>query len=331
MSLDLAKRIVNGVLESATQEVDFNLIGAEPLYCFDMIKQLCEWTWSQNWKVPFKFHISTNGVLLNENMKGWFSKNKDKIILRLSYSGRSVFSKSNPEVKLPDFNFFVINWGDYPIKYAICETNVKFLAFDLAELSQWGAKIELGYTYGEAPWKRQSYETFYRQLIDVSNKIKNNKIKCNIDFVNLDIRKLFLPEQEAITSYCGMYDNYRVFDYDGNKYVCPFFSLFILSKSKFLCCEEDYVNGKCDRELCDECELKCICPKCPGLSYCFSDSPFHKDVNVCMLLHYQVLANFSILEGEVKKKVVLSSKDIESLKIIKSKKFKLLEVIKHVN
>ena len=331
MSLDIAKRIVVGALESAIQEVDFNLIGAEPLNCFGMIKQLCEWTWSQNWSVPYVFHVSTNGILLDKEMKEWFSKNKKRIILRLSYSGRSVLSKHNSEVKLPDFNFFVNNWGDIPIRYAICEANVKFLSFDIVELSQLGAKVELGYTYGEAPWKRQSYETFYRQLLDISNKIKDNKIKCNIDFVSLDIGKLFLPEQEAITSYCGMYDNYRVFDYDGKRYVCPFFSPFILSKSKFLCCEEDFINGKCDRELCNECEIKCICPKCPGLSYCFSDSPFHKDVNACILLHYQVLANFSILEGTVKRQESLSPKDIENIKIIKSKKIKLLEVIKHVN
>ena len=79
MSFDTAKNVIEKIFNSVPKEcrdIHIGFIGGEPLLEFDLIKDICEYTWKSKRNIPYIFFASTNGSVLTESMKAWFVKNK---------------------------------------------------------------------------------------------------------------------------------------------------------------------------------------------------------------------------------------------------------------
>lgn len=88
MDFDTAKRAILDVFdETGFDGVSIQFMGGEPLLAFPLIKDVSEWLWSKNIKYPYSLFAATNGTLLNEDMKVWFTANKHRISLGLSFDG----------------------------------------------------------------------------------------------------------------------------------------------------------------------------------------------------------------------------------------------------
>jgi len=84
MAFKTARKVIQeAFIENATvcEEIEIDFMGGEPLLEFDRIKEISEWMWSQNWSKPYILYATTNGTLLNEEMKKWFSEHKERIVL----------------------------------------------------------------------------------------------------------------------------------------------------------------------------------------------------------------------------------------------------------
>ena len=79
MSFDTAKKVIDWIFQnvpSNMEEVEIGLIGGEPLLEYNLIKQMFEYVRQLNPPYPYLFYATTNGTLLTEEMKAWFTQNK---------------------------------------------------------------------------------------------------------------------------------------------------------------------------------------------------------------------------------------------------------------
>ena len=86
MSATKAKQIITeqlSLLGDDYDSVEIQFMGGEPLLEFPLIKEVSEWLWSLplNKKLMVLF-APTNGTLLNDEMKHWFSVNRERIHLQ---------------------------------------------------------------------------------------------------------------------------------------------------------------------------------------------------------------------------------------------------------
>lgn len=113
MRLDKAKKIVLKEISLVKDSEDFknlrvDFIGGEPLLRFDFIRTLAEWIWNEL-DEDVSIYATTNGTLLNETMREWFTKNKSRVRMSLSLDGDYTTQNTNRSNSFEslDIDFFV--------------------------------------------------------------------------------------------------------------------------------------------------------------------------------------------------------------------------------
>jgi len=138
------KRIISEYLDnSSIGECEITFFGGEPLLCADVIKNVCEWTWSKKWKNGYVFFANTNGTVLTEEMKEWFKLNHSKIWLGLSLDGMESTQNRNRSnsFKKIDMPFFLETWPEQSIKMTIDPRQPLSFAEDIIFLHSQGFSI----------------------------------------------------------------------------------------------------------------------------------------------------------------------------------------------
>lgn len=95
MSIGTAKSIVDKEIHrihdlNPDAMLKFDLFDGEPLLCFPLIKELCEWAWLQDYPLRYYFSITTNGTLLNGDIKDWLRHRQNLRALQLRRHGISL-------------------------------------------------------------------------------------------------------------------------------------------------------------------------------------------------------------------------------------------------
>ena len=130
MDFDTAKRAILDVFdETGFDGVSIQFMGGEPLLAFPLIKDVSEWLWSKNIKYPYSLFAATNGTLLNEDMKVWFTANKHRISLGLSFDGDVNTQNTNRSnsASLVDLDYFRDTWPESSVKMTISTDSLKYL------------------------------------------------------------------------------------------------------------------------------------------------------------------------------------------------------------
>ncbi len=152
MSLDVAKRSLDFLIENSgtrhNLEVDF--FGGEPLMNFDMIKELVAYARSieKNHGKNFRFTLTTNGVLVDDDVIDWANKEMSNVVLsldgrkevhdrfRVDYAGNGSYDKI-----VPKFQRFVEKRGgkNYYMRGTFTHFNPDFLE-DIKQMLSLGFK-----------------------------------------------------------------------------------------------------------------------------------------------------------------------------------------------
>ena len=133
ISFDTAKNVIEKIFNSVPKEcrdIHIGFIGGEPLLEFDLIKDICEYTWKSKRNIPYIFFASTNGSVLTDEVKTWFVKNKRKFKLGLSLDGKRELHNKNRSNSFDsiDIPFFQKNYPDEGIKMTLSEHSIPHLA-----------------------------------------------------------------------------------------------------------------------------------------------------------------------------------------------------------
>lgn len=76
MTLEMAQSILEPFLQKKEGLLNIAFMGGETLMAINVIRPLIEWVESRKWNRPYRFFGSTNGTLLNDELKKWLETHK---------------------------------------------------------------------------------------------------------------------------------------------------------------------------------------------------------------------------------------------------------------
>lgn len=295
MTFGMAKSILKSFLfDEDSGWLDVIFVGGETLLAFDVIKQIVEWAESLQTKRSFRFFGSTNGTLLNEEMKRWLSNHSSAIILGLSYDGLPSTQIENRSKDSIDLEFFINTWPKQPIQMTIDAESVKHVAEGVIYLLEKGAVVHPNVAFEENDWPEESILEYGNQLailIDYYNS--HEGLPMISQFVhNLKAYADSIDHPFEQPQICGAGNGYQVFDTDGTSYPCHILSPLVLRGEKL----ENVKCGSCQSvkdysdSRCTGCPYTSACPTCIASNYLYRGALQSRDWTHCQIMKTEVQA-----------------------------------------
>lgn len=295
MSLETAQRVISAAFEEAKGSYDhleFVFLGGEPLMFYERIMEIAEWVWEQEWEIPYLLSAVTNGTLLDEYSKEWFKKNRERIILCLSYDGIGDAQNINrsQSVSRIDVDFFLHNWPEQGLKMTISEESVPYLAESIINLQEKGVRVNSSFAGGVPPWESQSLDILKKQLEVLADYYNDHREWEPNNLLSINLLPV-LEDREFIRAGCGLGESRITYDYDGQRYSCHLLSPLVLREEEVKKYEKmDTCCGEVTFHSCKECVLDTICPTCIGNSIRLFGKPDYREKNSCNIFKIQVMS-----------------------------------------
>lgn len=164
MSYDICKSCVDWVFERILQETnnraEITFFGGEPLLRFELIKSIVEYATHKYQTDNYRFFASTNGTVLTEEMKEWFSAHKHLFVLGLSLDGGRITQNENRSnsFDLIDYEFFRSNWPKQNVKMTVSDRSIYRYADDVKFIHSLGFGINgADLCVGTYNWSSDTY------------------------------------------------------------------------------------------------------------------------------------------------------------------------------
>lgn len=265
------ERIVNN-LDDSYGSFEIQFMGGEPLLAFDVIREVSEWAWIQSFKVGLtQIFAVTNGTLLDDDMKTWFTINRDRICLGLSFDGNRMMQNVNRcgSASLVDLSYFVSTWPKQTIKVTISPHTLSKLYDGITSLHNLGAKkitadLAMGDNIG---WNDGHLQILHDQLLQLCHYYMLHLDEYPVSLLNLDVDSVeTIPNDKP----CGCGEDLVCIDVDGKEYACHLFAPITIGDEKAAVAKstldftlhEAFVDDSC----CG-CLLQATCTICPGMNY----------------------------------------------------------------
>lgn len=350
MSADFVKeKIAQYLNDESLTEVEIDFFGGEPWLKFDLIKEVCEWTWRQSWKNKYLFFTTTNGTLIHGEIQDWLRKNKTRIWCGLSLDGRKEThdkNRSNSFDKI-DLDFFLECWPTQPVKMTISKETIDTLFEDIKYIQELGFKIS-GTNFAEGfDWSDEKYVAILcRELEKLTDfYIKHPEFEVS-SIIDMAIQNCESPSKTK--KWCGTGTHMVVYDINKEAYPCQFFTPMTISSEKFDTIknidfhdDEVFVDDYCQKE----CYLYNICPSCYGANFLVNGKLYERDKSKCKLIKMRAYYTAALKAQQILKstsslndkntaelnKIALQIRAIEKIKTIYEKEFVDIPIATIVN
>lgn len=267
MSFETAKKaILDEFSGNNFQIYNIEFMGGEPLMEFNLIRQISEWLWSQEFEQKYTLFVISNGTLLTKEMKEWFQLNQQRISIGLSLDGDPDTQNANRSNSWHsiDLDFFRNTWPHEGVKMTISKHSLSKLASNVIFLEQMGFKrIQANLAYMDG-WDDEDLILWNNELAQLAKFYVDNHLESHCSL--LDIKPDCIFVEKAKNKRCGCGHYITCIDADGRKYPCQMFAPISMEPTTY-----DMVNklNFDDDELffnekCDKCVLKVSCPACCG-------------------------------------------------------------------
>jgi radical SAM protein with 4Fe4S-binding SPASM domain len=278
MSIETAKFCIDWIfshIPSDMKDIEIGFIGGEPLLEFDLIKKIVAYTCSKKQAHQYIFYATTNGTILTDEMKTWFTEHKKCFWLGLSIDGAKEthdHNRSNSFDKI-DIDFFLRNWPEQGVKMTLSEFSLPRLADNIKFVHSLGFKEIGGVNLSEGSFEDWSQDEYLKLLAPqlkelVSFYVDNNTLRLNQMF-DKKLNYCEVKNRER-KKWCGIGHGTNFFDTDGKMYPCPFITPMTFSQEEIdSILKTDFLND--DNFIDDDCFQNCyiypICSTCVGASY----------------------------------------------------------------
>ncbi|MCM1044988.1 MAG: radical SAM protein [Candidatus Gastranaerophilales bacterium] len=308
MTFHTAKSIIDWIFEHVPDNADsvgIDFIGGEPLLEFTLLKDIYEYTSSKKRDIPYNFFATTNGTVLTDEMKSWFTAHREQFILGLSLDGASDthnYNRSNSFDKI-DTDFFLQNWPNQGVKMTLSEYSLPRLADNIKFVHSLGFKTIRGVNLaeGDFDWSDDKYiEILIPQLKElVEYYLENDNLVPN-QMLNRHIRYCEAKERER-RKWCGIGTGCPFFDVDGKMYPCAFITPMTFSQdeiSDIISTDFSDHDAFIDEDCFNDCYIYPICPTCSGANYLKNKNFKQRDKSRCSV---QKLITLFVADLQAKK------------------------------
>jgi len=272
MTIETAQNCIEDTFNRIGQDatVEFILFGGEPLLRFDLITQIVNFVKKLAVPQKYGFFAATNGVLLTESMKDWFTRHKDIFVLGLSLDGK----KFSHELNRPnsydhiDIKFFQKTWPSQNVKMTVSTETLPFYAENVKFLHSKGFNINgADLCLGSTDWANPDYLSVFaeqlNELVDFYSSDNRNLYNAIFDIDLADCAADIKPKRKN----CGVGQYLFFYDADGKIYPCTFITPMTFSLDEITNLKEiDFSNPDnfIDWSCYTNCYLFPICRKCPA-------------------------------------------------------------------
>lgn len=296
MDVEMAKKLILKEVKTVSEsdcfeELEIDFMGGEPLLRFDLIKEIVEWLESGVSDVPFVCFATTNGTLLNEEMKSWFVQHKISVILGASYDGNERVQSANRGSKANqiDIDFFAGTWPEQGFKMTISKESLPYLYESYVEIANKNYFVNASLAQGVA-WTKEDARIYREQLAALRGFYLSHP---NIEPCNLLSRSLAGIEYGVAeqTKYCGSGDGMITYDVDGTAYGCHMFTPVVLNDRATPLGLSAECAGRLTitDSLCKGCGLLNWCPTCIGFNVKDRGAACNRDHRWCHMVAAQAV------------------------------------------
>lgn len=276
MSFETGKEVMKKIFASVPEECDdihIGFIGGEPMLEFELIRDICEYTWQRQASKPYIFFATTNGTILTEEMKQWLISNIQRFKLQLSLDGNREtqnFNRSNSFDKI-DIPFFQKYYLDQGVKMTVSEYSIQHFAENVKFIHSLGFDVHgSNLAEGNFEWDNDNnLKILAEQLTElVDFYVAHPEIKpCQL----LDKTLAFCEQKITVRKkYCGIGYGANFFDYDGTEYPCPYCTPMTFTRQELDSIQKtDFANDDnfIDEDCYENCYLYPVCSSCAGNNY----------------------------------------------------------------
>ena len=302
LDYDKAKKALFEVLDEINPENEgiIRFFGGEPLLRFDLISQLtadARSYWRKTKKISSNlfFGISTNGTLMNDEIKTWLLENPD-VSVTISLDGTPHMHNTN---RSGSFEFvkphldFIKRYG-VPVKMTISPYTIDGCADGIRFINEQGLECQANIVFEDVWGDNESHLGYLKAFSNELAKLvtyyaDNPEIPRSTLFIPLTAHLPRPVNQKFLESFlCGITRNMITIGLDGNKYTCeptiPFhengsFENFDLNRKQL------------KPEECEECPLLPLCPECRAYNFEYYQDANRKTTFHCEFLQLQLRAS----------------------------------------
>ena len=293
MTIETAKTAIDKVFDHVPNDmsgVEIGFIGGEPLLEFQLLKDIVAYTSSIERKEQYIFYATTNGTLLTDEHKAWFSAHKNYFTLGLSLDGAKETHDYNRTNSFDDIDieFFLRTWPNQGVKMTLSEYSLPRLAENIKYIHSLGFKEIGGVNLfeGNFDWSRDEYlHLLIPQLADlVAFYVDNDALALNQMF---DKRLSYCEvKNRGDKKWCGIGTGAVFFDTDGKVFPCPFVTPMTFSQNDLsLILQTDFTDESnfIDKDCYKNCYIYPICPTCSGANYFRNNKFTERDKTKCRI------------------------------------------------
>lgn len=270
MSVDDALEILEAEFSDNAEEItNVDLLGGEPLSNYPVIPHICNWIWARYPKM--QVFVRTNGTLLSEEMKVWFSNHSRQIGLGLSIDGTPETNYFNRGVKEVDLDFFKKYWPDVPVKITVFPQSVDSLFMSLVYLYEKGLRVTGGLAQG-VKWDERACSALNIQMEKlVDYYLANTEIFPLEPLFSLNFEHAFESSTFDQCSERPCWERQIVHTYDCDKDMlpCHMFSTIVQGREKraSILKEAAILNEEQIDTECRNCPIRWSCSNCMAMNY----------------------------------------------------------------
>lgn len=321
MTLEMAQSILEPFLLKNEGLLNIAFMGGETLIAIDVIRPLVEWVESRSWNRRYRFFGSTNGTLLNAEIKDWLIEHRHSVTLGLSYDGLPKAQSHNRGTDNIDLDFFIRLWPKQPIQMTINTETVSQMADGVIYLLEKGATIHPNVAFEDYEWPEEKVIEYGKQL----NKLiyfynSHEGLPLISQFIhNLNLYANSLDNHIVQSEICGAGNGFQVFDTDGASYPCHILSPLVLENEKLKAIKGGLISSTNDfsDEDCSSCPYTSSCPTCIACNYLYRGKLQKRDKTHCKIMKTEVKAFIKKEVLRLKAKEKLTSDDATEIDSIK--------------
>lgn len=294
MTLGMAKSILEPFLMKDNGTLDIVFMGGETLLAMNVIRPLIEWVVNGKWNKKYRFFGSTNGTLLDNELKMWLKQHSRYLTLGLSYDGLPSAQNNNRGNDNIDLNFFIETWPKQPIQMTINTETVNQMADGVIYLLEKGAVVHPNVAFEEQEWPDSKISEYGHQLNKLIRYYKKHSEKPLITQFEHDLNEYAacIDNHNHQTEMCGAGNGFQVFDTDGHSYPCHILSPLVLEGKKLDAINDGLIGNTNDFAdyHCSTCPYTPSCPTCMACNYLYRGSLQRRDKTHCKIMKIEVKA-----------------------------------------
>lgn len=273
--------------DDGCKELWIDFFGGEPLLEFNTIREVVEWFVSTSWPPAakaYRFLVTTNGTLLDDRMKGWFSAHRKHLTLGLSFDGTKDAQDRNRSNSYDSvaqhIGFFRDNWPDQPVKMTIGPETIEQTLEGVLHIHSLGLQADFDVIFedvwGDASSKLRAVRVWTEQLDKLVLFYFEHPELQRPMVLSRNLEYLFTPKSSKPRTFCGAGKFVTSFTADGLEYPGFRFAPIATQKPLF----DVFSAPELENEQCSQCPFEKICTTCEGHNYsvtgsCFKRTSFH--------------------------------------------------------